>query len=432
MSAAAQRTVTPPVAKDLYGIGEIPPLGHVPERMHAWVIRKERLGPPEQSMQIEVVPTWPIRDDEVLVHVMAGGVNYNGIWAALGQPVSVLDVHKHPFHIAGFRMRPAWWLPAPRSSAGSWATRSSSTAIRTTATTRIVMAATRCCRPAAHLGLRDPDGSFAQFCRVQSRQLMMKPKHLTLKNRPATRPPWPPPIAWVRPSAPYAQARRQCADLGRKRRLGRVRRSWLPPPANAIGIISTRPSATTCFAGRQGRRSTARTSIAGPAPPVNSGAVQRLGHEARRFARRSGTSPASATSISCSSIRASRPSRSPAWWSSAAAWWCSAPAPPASTSPSTRYVWMRQKRIQGSHFAHLSRPAPPTSPCSTAASTPHERGVSWSEIALAHMKMWKNQHPPGNMAVLVNAPRAGLRNLEDTVEASGSAHFIAGAVLPPW
>jgi crotonyl-CoA carboxylase/reductase len=34
------------------------------------------------------------------------------------------------------------------------------------------------------------------------------------------------------------------------------------------------------------------------------------------------------------------------------------------------------------------------------------------------MKMWKNQHPPGNMAVLVNAPRAGLRNLEDTVEAA--------------
>ena len=28
--------------KDLYEIGEIPPLGHVPENMYAWVIRKER------------------------------------------------------------------------------------------------------------------------------------------------------------------------------------------------------------------------------------------------------------------------------------------------------------------------------------------------------------------------------------------------------
>jgi crotonyl-CoA carboxylase/reductase len=37
------------------------------------------------------------------------------------------------------------------------------------------------------------------------------------------------------------------------------------------------------------------------------------------------------------------------------------------------------------------------------------------------MKMWKNQHPPGNMSVLVGAPRTGLRNYEDTLEASVSA-----------
>jgi crotonyl-CoA carboxylase/reductase len=82
MSAVA--TITTPTVSppgDLYGVGEIPPLGHVPARMHAWTIRKERHGPPESSMQIEVVPTWTIRDDEVLVLVMAGGVNYNGIWA---------------------------------------------------------------------------------------------------------------------------------------------------------------------------------------------------------------------------------------------------------------------------------------------------------------------------------------------------------------
>ena len=52
MSAVAQRAATPPVMKDLYAIGEIPPLGHVPERMHAWAIRKERLGPPEQSLSL--------------------------------------------------------------------------------------------------------------------------------------------------------------------------------------------------------------------------------------------------------------------------------------------------------------------------------------------------------------------------------------------
>ena len=102
MSAVAKITpVSPATPRGLYEIGEIPPLGHVPERMYAWVIRKERHGPPESSMQIEVVPTWPIADDEVLVLVMAGGVNYNGVWAALGTPISPHDVHKSPLHVAG-------------------------------------------------------------------------------------------------------------------------------------------------------------------------------------------------------------------------------------------------------------------------------------------------------------------------------------------
>src|SRR6476659_1428359 len=87
--------------KDLYEIGEIPPLGHVPKQMYAWTIRKERHGPPDQAMQIEVVPTWELDSHDVLVLVMAAGVNYNGVWAALGKPISTIDVHKHPYHVAG-------------------------------------------------------------------------------------------------------------------------------------------------------------------------------------------------------------------------------------------------------------------------------------------------------------------------------------------
>jgi hypothetical protein len=48
MPAVAKARAVAPL-KDLYGIGEIPPLGHVPEKMHAWVIRKERHGPPARS-----------------------------------------------------------------------------------------------------------------------------------------------------------------------------------------------------------------------------------------------------------------------------------------------------------------------------------------------------------------------------------------------
>jgi len=34
--------------------------------------------------------------------------------------------------------------------------------------------------------------------------------------------------------------------------------------------------------------------------------------------------------------------------------------------------------------------------------------------------MWKNQHPPRNMAVMVNAPAQGLKSFEDVVEAAGA------------
>ena len=84
-----------------------------------------------------------------------------------------------------------------------------------------------------------------------------------------------------------------------------------------------------------------------------------------------------------------------------------------------RYVWMRQKRIQGSHFAHLKQ-------ASSANQFVIDRRVDpcmsevfpWAEIPRAHMLMWKNKHKPGNMAVLVQAPRTGLRTFEDTLEAS--------------
>jgi crotonyl-CoA carboxylase/reductase len=34
--------------------------------------------------------------------------------------------------------------------------------------------------------------------------------------------------------------------------------------------------------------------------------------------------------------------------------------------------------------------------------------------------MRKNEHKPGNMAVLISAPNTGLRTFEDTLEACGN------------
>jgi len=78
---------------DLYEIGRIPPLGVVPPRMYAQLIRPERFGEPERAFQVEVVDTPQPARDEVLVLVMAAGINYNNVWAARGVPIDVTKVH---------------------------------------------------------------------------------------------------------------------------------------------------------------------------------------------------------------------------------------------------------------------------------------------------------------------------------------------------
>ena len=166
--------------KDLYEIGDIPPLGHVPASMYAWVVRKDRHGPPEQSMQVEVVPTWTLDSHDVLVLVMAAGVNYNGVWAALGEPVSTLDVHKNPYHIAGSDASGIVW--AVGSKVKRWkvgdevvvhCNQDDGDDEECNGGDPMFSASQRI------WGYETPDGSFAQFCRVQDRQLMARPKHLT-------------------------------------------------------------------------------------------------------------------------------------------------------------------------------------------------------------------------------------------------------------
>ena len=77
--------------KDLYAVGEAPEVGVVPPKMHAFTVRPERFGPPKDSLKLEVIDVAEIRDDEVLVYVMAAGVNYNNVWAALEPVLKQLD-----------------------------------------------------------------------------------------------------------------------------------------------------------------------------------------------------------------------------------------------------------------------------------------------------------------------------------------------------
>jgi crotonyl-CoA carboxylase/reductase len=84
-----------------------------------------------------------------------------------------------------------------------------------------------------------------------------------------------------------------------------------------------------------------------------------------------------------------------------------------------RYVWMRQKRVQGSHFAHLKQASAANRFVIDQRVDPCMSDVfPWEKVPYAHELMRTNRHKPGNMAVLVNAPRTGLRNFDDVLEAA--------------
>ena len=77
-----------------------------------------------------------------------------------------------------------------------------------------------------------------------------------------------------------------------------------------------------------------------------------------------------------------------------------------------RYLWMRQKRLQGSHFASTEQCAEfnqlvidgKVDPCLSHTYT-------FDEVGESHQAMYENRHAPGNMAILVNAPRPGMTTL---------------------
>jgi crotonyl-CoA carboxylase/reductase len=74
-----------------------------------------------------------------------------------------------------------------------------------------------------------------------------------------------------------------------------------------------------------------------------------------------------------------------------------------------RVLWMRQKRLQGSHFANRQQCLAITRLVAQGRVAPClSRTFSLEETGHAHQLLFENRHPPGNMAVLVNSPRPGL------------------------
>lgn len=425
MSIVAHK-VSPPASgpKALYEIGEIPPLGYIPERMYAWVIRRERHGPPETSMLVEVVPTWPIADDEVLVFVMAGGVNYNGIWAGLGKPMSPFDVHDSTYHVAGSDAAGIVWAVGAKVRRWKIGDEVVVHCNQDDGDDEECNGGEPLHSPSQRIwGYETPDGSFAQFCRVQSRQLIPKPEHLTWEEAACYTLTLATAYRMLFGHAPHIlKPDDNVLVWGASGGLGVFGVQFAAASgANAIGIVSDVSKIDYVMAlGARGVVNRNDFNCWGAMPAVNSPEYNTWIKEARRF----GKAIWGVTGKRDVDIVFEHPGEQTFPVSSLVVKrggmvvFCGGTTG-FNISFDARYVWMRQKRIQGSHFANLKQASAANrfvldrriSPCMSEV-------FPWAEIARAHTRMWKNQHRPGNMAVLVSAPSVGLRNFEDLVKAA--------------
>ncbi|MDE2739366.1 MAG: crotonyl-CoA carboxylase/reductase [Paracoccaceae bacterium] len=417
--------------KDLYQMGEIPPLGHVPKSMHAWVIRRERQGVPVDAMKVEVVDVPKIDSHEVLVLVMAAGVNYNGVWAGLGTPISMFDVHKAEYHIAGSDASGIVW--AVGDKVRRWkvgdevvihCNQDDGDDEECNGGDPMFSASQRI------WGYETPDGSFAQFTRVQSQQLMKRPQHLTWEesacytltlatayrmlfgHRPHILRPGQNVLVWGASGGLGSYAIQLINTAG----------------ANAIGIISDESKRDFVLdLGAKGVINRKDFNCWGQLPKVNSMEYKEWFSEARKFGKAIWDITGKGKNVD---IVFEHPGQATFPISTFVVKRGGMVVICAGTSGynltmDARYVWMHQKRIQGSHFANLKQASQANQLVLEKRIDPCMSEVfGWDQIPDAHMKMYHNEHKPGNMAVMVSAPYPGLKTFEDVVEASEPALVV--------
>src|SRR5437588_342286 len=173
-------------------IGSVPPVGRVPRKMHAQVVRQSRYGAPQAAFAGEVVDVPPIGPDEVLIAVMAAGINYNNVWAARGYPVDQIAAHQKAgepfdFHVGGSDLSGVVYATGDDVTDvhvgdqvvvhhGVWSTGDS----------WVESGNDPMLAPSARIWGYDTNfGSFGQFSRAQAHQVLPKAPHLTWEEAAA-------------------------------------------------------------------------------------------------------------------------------------------------------------------------------------------------------------------------------------------------------
>ena len=412
--------------KEIYEIGEIPPIGEVPDQMYAQVIRPERFGDPKDAFKIEKVDTpKELKPNEALVLSMAAGINFNNVWASRGIPVDVIKAREKQGDTTGFH------IGGSDASGIVYAVGDNVTNIKVG--DRVVI----------HCGMWDEDdpfvkagndpmfsssfriwgyesnwGSFAQFTKVQAHQCLPKAEHLTWEEAAAPTlvgatayrmlMGWPPNtvkegdvvLIWGGSGGLGSMAIQIVREMG-----------GIP-----IAVVSSEEKFEYCMnLGAKGCINRKDFDHWGIMPHwTDDEAYGKWAKGARAFGAKiweivgERKSPA---------IVFDHPGEDTVPTSIFICDTGGMVAICAGTSGfnavvDLRYLWMRQKRFQGSHFANDEQAGAFNQLVLDKRISPSlGQTYSFDEIPLTHQMMYEGRQPLGVMAALVSAPKTGLLDL---------------------
>jgi len=407
-------------AKELYALGEFPPVGVIPDLMHAFAVRQSRFGEPQTAWQREVLPVPKIGPKDVLVYVMATGINYNNVWAALGYPVDVIaDRQKkgepEDFHAGGSDasgivwaigsevtnvkvgdevvVHSGWWEPDdPWVLAGKDPMLAPSTRI---------------------WGYQTNYGSYCQFARAQSHQCQPKPKHLTWEEAacymlcastayrmlmgwsPNTIEQGDPVLVWGAAGGLGAMALQITSALG----------------GRPVAVISDEGKRQFCLdKGAVGVINRKNFDHWGPMPDTTKPEWKVWANGARAFGKAFWDALGERRNpkiVFEHPGEATLPTSDFVCDTGGMVVICAGTSG-YNVTMDLRYHWMMQKRFQGSHLANDEQASAINKLIIEKRVDPCLSGTwSFDEIGIAHQLMKDNVHPHGNMACLVNATRKG-------------------------
>jgi crotonyl-CoA carboxylase/reductase len=397
--------------------------------MAAWVIRPEREGEPMDAFQLEEIEVPEPGAFEVIVRVMAAGVNYNNVWAAQGKPVSVFPYGDHPqwgHHIGGSDASGIVWKVGPGVTRWKPGDEVVIHCNQASYEDPEVHGFDPLAAPSQLIwGYETTWGSFAQFTKVQAQQLLPRPQNLTWEEAASY-------------GLVYFTAYRMLIDQC-KLQAGHKVLIW--GAAGGLGVFAVQLCAAAgaeCVgvvsSGEKGRLVMQLGAKAFVDRNEYAGMMRRGGEtpeqekarfkESRRFAKAVKEILGDAPDIVFEHVgKATFPTSVFAAKPFGKVVIC------AGTTGyhldfDVRHLWMRQKQIIGSHFANAYE-------CMKANELIEQgkiRPVLWRTMGFegvpeAHQLMKENQHL-GKISILVGAPEEGLGK---TAEGPGAIHAEVGA-----